>query len=223
MTCFQGIGDGLLVDDATSGCVDEKATGSHAGDPGGVDQSFSGWHERNVQADDVGGFEQFVEVQQWDVGLCEVRVVCNDVHAQGGGALAHLLSDLPITDDTDGSASDFDADNPRPRPGAHPAVHGRDPSCQCQNEAYGQLGYRCCIGRACLHYWDGSGCCGFEIDVVGARAILDDRQKWAGVQDLCRHGVNANDQATTFGDQFGHFRSVEGSVLVGVPCLQTVI
>ena len=78
---------GLLVDEPAAGGVDQQGPGRICVDGVGVDGVPGGRGERDVQADDVGGGEEFVEVDLAAAGLGdllrgEVGVGDDDVHPE---------------------------------------------------------------------------------------------------------------------------------------------
>ena len=107
--CAQSLAPGGLVDDAAAGAVDDHDGWLHDVELGLADQVVGGRGERCMHGDEVGLAADLVQGHdahaQLDRDLLrDVRVIADQLHAEGLGPLGHLAADAADADDTKGLA-----------------------------------------------------------------------------------------------------------------------
>jgi hypothetical protein len=126
-----------------------------------------------VNRDEVAGSQQLVErdaahPELGGPGSGHIRVVGDQLGAEGGQPLSHQGADAPETDDADGLLVDLGARvlAALPLPALERLVSGRDVPGRGEQEPNGQLGCACDVGRGRVDDHDAGLSGGLDVDVV---------------------------------------------------------
>ena len=162
-----------------------------------------------VQRDVVGAAAQRVEVGELDVEIVgdvrgDERIVGDDPHAEGAGAVGEGLADAAEADHAEGLVAQLGADEALLLPALllHAGVGGGHRTRQRQHQREGVLGDADAVAAGGVGDDDAAGAGGLEIDVVDARSgARDDLQPISGVDDIFRDlGGAAHEQRVRVGD-----------------------
>ena len=167
-----------LVDDLAPGAVHDPHAGLHLGDGLGVDHAPGVGRDRHVHGDEIGGAVDGVGVgHQFDsqltgTDLGEERIVGEDPHAEGEGALGYLGADAPHAQHAQGLALDLGALEGLPVPLArgHGGVGGGDLAGQRAQHEEGQFGRGDGVAGRRVHHHHAPLGRGGHIDIVDPHA-----------------------------------------------------
>ena len=111
---FDGVGEGLLDDELSTGAVDDADALLHDADGGLIDEAFGLRGEADVESEVVGGFEDLVDGDKGDVVLAgddggDEGVVADEMHAEAGGAAGDFEANAAETDDAEGFTAELGA------------------------------------------------------------------------------------------------------------------
>ena len=215
MARSEGVGQGLLVDQAAAGAVDDARAFFQLGQPGGIEHVLGFVGQRHVHGDEIGVREGVLEIfDQFDLqglgaGLGEVRIVGQDAHAEGEGALGHFGADAAHAEDGEGFAVEFDALETFAVPLArlHAGVGLGDFAGDRNEEGEGVLGGRHRVAAGGVHHDDAAPGRRLDIDIVHPDAGPADRFEIFRRGDDVRadFGLAANDKGGVVGDDFEQF------------------
>src|SRR5690606_17296939 len=222
VTAAHGLGQRVLVHEATAGRVDDDHTLLGGGELVLADEAERFGGLRQVDRDRVGPAQQVLEVGELDAelrgaGRRDVRVVGDQLDAERGEPLRDQLADLAETDDADGLAVELDTGERAALPLALPQarVGGGDVPGGGEQQRHGVLGGRDDVGggRVDDHHATGGG--GGDVHVVQADARAGHHlQLRGGGEDL---GVDlrgrTDEQGVGVGDR-GQQRGAVGTVHV---------
>src|SRR5262245_47539448 len=101
----EGFDEGLLVDDAAAGAVDDASPTRQQGEFPSADHVAGGVAAWSVDGEEVAARQQMSEIRyaldtklSGSVGS-EERIEADDLHVQGDGAAGDLATDVPQADD----------------------------------------------------------------------------------------------------------------------------
>ena len=202
--------EGGLIDDAAAGAVHDLHALLHLGERGGVDHAFGLRGQRHVDGDVVGKCEHFVErrhrhAESLGAGFGEVRVVGEDLHAEGIGALGDFSADAAEAEDAEVLAEEFGAGEGLAVPLAF--AHRLDGfgyrAGQGEEVGEGQLGGRDGVTRRGVHHDHAALSGGIHVDVVDADAgAADADQTGGGGEDFTGDlGLGADQDGVHVGDE----------------------
>ncbi len=111
---LEGLDEGVCVDEAAAGCIDEDDAGFAEGEGFAVDDVAGLGEEGDIEGDDVGAAEELLEGDVLEVegggdeGL-GFYVVCEDFHAEAAGDADGVEAYAAGADDADGFAHEVEA------------------------------------------------------------------------------------------------------------------
>ncbi len=176
-----GVGQGLLVDQAAAGGVDDDDARLGLGQVLLAEQARGLLGLGQVHRDEVGAAEQLVQRQQLDTelggaGLRDVGSYATMCAPKAASRGATSWPMRPRPDDADGLAEDLDARERRPLPGvlAQGRVGGGDLAGRGQQQGQGVLGGAVDVGGRRVDHQHPAGGRGVDVDVVQADAGAGD-------------------------------------------------
>ena len=136
-------------DDFGAGGVDEQGAGLHMRKVLGGDDAARGVVQRQMDGDDVAGFDELVEiVDRSGTGAFEMlgrhmRIPCVDLHAEGAGDAGHGGADAAQSDDAHATAGELQsiAAGPRPVAGLDVLIELANAADELEQKGEGVLGH----------------------------------------------------------------------------------
>ena len=136
-------------DDFGAGGVDEQGAGLHMRKVLGGDDAARGVVQRQMDGDDVAGFDELVEiVDRSGTGAFEMlgrhmRIPCGDLHAEGAGDAGHGGADAAQSDDAHATAGELQsiAAGPRPVAGLDVLIELANAADELEQKGEGVLGH----------------------------------------------------------------------------------
>ena len=215
LAALKGGNEGLLVDDAAAGAIDDADALLALREGGLVDHVVGLVGQRHVDRDVVGGSQKGVEryglhLHGGGASGREIGIVSEDLHAEGLGALGDLAADTAEADDADVLPEQLDAAERLAIPVA--GLHGcralRDRTGAAEDVGKGELGGRDRVATRGIHDDDAALGGGINIHVVHADAgAADDFQQRRGGENVAADlGLRADGDRVNIFDQLQHLR-----------------
>lgn len=110
---FEGMNDGIRLDEFTAAGIDEHGTRFHAGEGVLIDQVPCFGEERDMEADNIGGGEQIVEGLEGDAGIHKIllrpNIIGDDPATEAEKDAADRVTDFAGADDAGRFAAEIKA------------------------------------------------------------------------------------------------------------------
>ena len=198
-TAVQCISQILGYDDRTAGFVDEEGRRFHVRQGFFIDQALRFVRNRAMEADDIGLFHHFFHGQvfnQFRIGFMGEAVIGDDLGAKGMDQFGDAMADMTGTDEGDGLAFQFVADEAGFRTASTAGcIDLRYAAEQIEHHGDGQFSYGNCRIAGRIADFDAFGFGRIESDVVDTgKGDVDVLQVRAGIDDFGFEGHIGDDE-----------------------------
>lgn len=186
----------VLIDKAAARHVDEHGTGLEAGDARRVEEAHGLRLQREVQADDIAGAQEFIQFQHGEARVTRRPRPTADIHPQGLRHLPKTPADAPQADDPDTPAGEIEAEHALTRrPVRRRGRRGKLRYAPADGEQQGECMLRSALRERIrgIEHRDAGRSRGDEVDVLcaGADARHTAQGRTRAMQHPCGHAPGA--------------------------------